>query len=412
MKAGWKTVKLGEIAEIYNGNTISDEEKKRLIAHPNEGLAFIATKDVGFDGVINYENGINIPKAEAGEFKVARNNAVLVCAEGGSAGRKIGHVDRDVHFGNKLFALNASTAVHPRYLYHFCLSEEFRKKFKGMMAGLIGGVSIAKFKLIEIPLPPLAEQKRIVALLDDAFAGIDEAKAKAEANQSNSEGLYKSYLQSALSNGNESWPKRSLEDLLNCGWIEGHLDGNHGSDYPKKEEFVDQGVPYISANCLQDEEIDMTRAKHLSTERAARLRKGIAKNHDVLFAHNATVGPVALLRTNEEKVILGTSLTYYRCNPDHIDPEYLAHYMRSSLFKRQYEQIMRQSTRNQIPITKQREFFHIIPPINEQRALVVTLAKLFEAGQVLCRIYGLKCSKLDELRHSLLSQAFAGELTA
>ena len=162
MKAGWTTVKLGEIAEIYNGNTVSDEDKKRLIAFPNAGLAFIATKDVGFDGVINYDNGINIPGDEAGDFKVARKNAVLVCAEGGSAGRKIGHIDRDVHFGNKLFALNASSAVLPRYLYHYCLSEDFRKKFKGLMAGLIGGVSVAKFKQIEIPLPPLAEQKRIV----------------------------------------------------------------------------------------------------------------------------------------------------------------------------------------------------------------------------------------------------------
>ena len=386
MKAGWKIVKLGDVAKIISGRN------QREVESPNGPHPIIGS---------------------GGEM--GRAKQTLCPAETTVVGRK-GSINRPFFMTEPFwnvdtaFGISADqNAVTPKFLHYFCLSFDFTTLNKGTTIPSLVKSDIAE---IPIPLPPLAEQKRIVALLDESFAGIDEAKAKAEANFLKAKAVFESHLQSALSNGNENWPKRSLEDLLNCGWIEGHLDGNHGSDYPKKEEFVDQGVPYISANCLQDEEIDMTRAKHLSTERAARLRKGIAKNNDVLFAHNATVGPVALLRTNEEKVILGTSLTYYRCNPDYIDPEYLAHYMRSALFKRQYEQIMRQSTRNQIPITKQREFFHIIPPINEQRALVVTLAKLFEAGQVLCRIYDLKCSKLDELRHSLLSQAFAGELTA
>ena len=157
--------------------------------------------------------------------------------------------------------------------------------------------------------------------------------------------------------------KIRLEELLERGWIEGHLDGNHGGDYPRKEEFINTGIPYISANCLTDERVDMSRAKYLSPERAALLRKGIAKNNDVLFAHNATVGPVAILQTNEEKVILGTSLTYYRCNSNYILPAYLAHYMRSFGFKTQYLTVMRQSTRNQVPITKQREFFHVFPSL-------------------------------------------------
>ena len=167
---------------------------------------------------------------------------------------------------------------------------------------------------------------------------------------------------------------------------------------------------YISANCLDDGQVDMTRAKFLSPRRAALLRKGIAKDNDVLFAHNATVGPVAILHTDEEKVILGTSLTYYRCNPKHILPKYLAHYMRSFGFKSQYLQVMQQSTRNQVPITKQREFFHVIPPLDEQKEIVGALDGFFENGQRLESIYQQKIAALGELKKSLLHQAFSGNL--
>jgi type I restriction enzyme S subunit len=130
----------------------------------------------------------------------------------------------------------------------------------------------------------------------------------------------------------------------------------------------------------------------------------------VLFAHNATVGPVAILHTDEEKVILSTSLTYYRCNPNHILAEYLAHYMRSHEFKKQYLQVMRQSTRNQVPITKQREFFHIIPPLEDQERIVGVLDGLLDNSQRLTRLYECKLTALEELKKSLLHQAFNGEL--
>jgi len=104
--------------------------------------------------------------------------------------------------------------------------------------------------------------------------------------------------------------------------------------------------------------------------------KFITRNYDVLFAHNTTVGPTTLLVTKEEKVILGTSLTYYRCNTDYIEPEYLLLYMRSKEFISQYQAVMRQSTRNQVPITKQREFYHIIPPLRIQHEIIPILTDL------------------------------------
>jgi type I restriction enzyme S subunit len=267
---------------------------------------------------------------------------------------------------------------------------------------------LAKFA---IPVPPLDEQKRIVALLNQAFADINQARALTEQNLKNARELFESTLQQVFSQRGEGWERATLAELLERGWITSHLDGNHGSDYPRKTEFIDQGIPYISANCLVDGKIDFNRAKFLSSERAGRLRKGIAQNNDVIFAHNATVGPVAILRTEESKVILGTSLTYYRCDPRFVMPEYLCQYMKTGEFASQYKLVMRQSTRNQVPITKQREFYHLIPPIDQQSMFAGLLADLSEQIEHLMGVYEMKLFALEELKRSLLQKAFSGELT-
>lgn len=158
----------------------------------------------------------------------------------------------------------------------------------------------------------------------------------------------------------------TLQELICKGYITYHLDGNHGGDYPKSDEFVEAGTPYISANCIVNGEVDFSKAKYLTLERANKLRKGIAQNGDVLFAHNATVGPTAVLHTTKEKVILGTSLTAYRCNKEKILPSYLKTYMLSDGFIRQYSNEMKQTTRNQVPITAQKKYHFLIPPIGLQ----------------------------------------------
>ena len=154
------------------------------------------------------------------------------------------------------------------------------------------------------------------------------------------------------------------------GWITYHLDGNHGGEYPRSDEFVNDGVPYISANCVNDGKIDFANSKYVTPERSKRFRKGIAQNYDVLFAHNATVGPVAILHTTEPTVILGTSLTAYRCDWTHIIPEYLLEYLRCEYFVRQYEAEMQQTTRKQVPITTQRKYTIVVPSLASQKVFV------------------------------------------
>lgn len=169
---GWQWIRLGSIGNIFNGNSINTSEKESKYAGA-EGLPYIATKDVGYGfDPLDYENGICIPPDEA-KFRVAHQGAVLICAEGGSAGKKCGLTDRDICFGNKLFANELYGHIPSRFILYAYLSPVFRASFAAAMTGIIGGVSIAKFVEIPLPLPPLEEQHRIVAKIDQLMARCD-----------------------------------------------------------------------------------------------------------------------------------------------------------------------------------------------------------------------------------------------
>ncbi|WJH55692.1 hypothetical protein FE254_05765 [Ectopseudomonas guguanensis] len=169
---GWQWVRLGAIGNIFNGNSINASEKESKYAGV-EGLPYIATKDVGYGfEPLDYDNGICIPPDEE-KFRIAHQGAVLICAEGGSAGKKCGLTDRDICFGNKLFANELFGQIPSRFILYVYLSPVFRASFTAAMTGIIGGVSIAKFVEIPIPLPPLDEQHRIVAQIDRLMARCD-----------------------------------------------------------------------------------------------------------------------------------------------------------------------------------------------------------------------------------------------
>ena len=412
MKNGWHRKTLADVCQIKPPKS---EARDRVA--PDALVSFAPMEDLGIDRKFLNATQTKELSSVVGSYTYFADGDVLLakitpCFQNGKLGIS-SDLSNGIGFGSSEFIVfRPNGNVDNEYLYYYLSRESFRREGVKRMGGAVGQQRVPK-EFIEsypIPLPTLPEQRRIVGILDEAFDCIATTKANAEKNIQNARALFESHLQSVFAERGEEWDRLTLATLLERGWIDSHLDGNHGGDYPRKHEFISEGIPYISANCLDDERIDMTKAKYLSPDRAALLRKGIAKDGDVLFAHNATVGPVAILRTDEAKVILGTSLTYYRCNRQHILPEYLAHYMRSFGFKVQYLQVMRQSTRNQVPITKQREFFHVIPPVDEQQAIIRQLDGLFDNGRRLASIYHRKLAALDELKKSLLHQAFSGQL--
>lgn len=163
----WVWTRLSHIANIYTGNSISETEKKSKFTDVI-GCYYIGTKDVDFNNRIIYDNGIAIPKQYEPDFRLAPNNSILMCIEGGSAGRKIAILNQDVCFGNKLCCFSPFVGIG-KYMYYYLQSPSFFELFNLNKTGIIGGVSIAKVKEILIPLPPIKEQQRIVAQIEKLF---------------------------------------------------------------------------------------------------------------------------------------------------------------------------------------------------------------------------------------------------
>ncbi len=258
--------------------------------------------------------------------------------------------------------------IYNRYLLWVLQSRKACEQYESLQTGTaLKQLPVGKLEQVKIPINDLKQQHFIADKLDKTYRIIKERNRELKLLDELIKARFVELFGDPVENP-KGYRVDTLQALIDTGEITYHLDGNHGGDYPRSEEFVSEGVPYIGANCISNGEIDFLLAKYLTVERAGKLRKGIAQNEDVLFAHNATVGPTVVLHTTEPKVILSTSLTAYRCNKERILPEYLATYMKSDGFVMQYSSEMKQTTRNQVPITAQKKYLFLIPPIEEQKA--------------------------------------------
>jgi type I restriction enzyme S subunit len=249
------------------------------------------------------------------------------------------------------------------------------------------GLSVDVLENVALAISPLAAEQQKIA---DCLSSLDELIAaqarKVEALKTHKKGLMQQLfpregetqpgLRFSEFESLGEWSALTIQELIDKHFIVGHLDGNHGSLYPRADEFSGSGVPYISATNFNNGGIDFERCKYLPVERAAQFKKGIARDGDILFAHNATVGPVAKLTMKYDFVILSTSLTYFRCNGVLLLNDFLKCALVSPAFVDQCARVMAQSTRNQIPITTQRTFGMQIPKLPEQQRIADCLNSL------------------------------------
>lgn len=176
----WEWIKLGDLGNIFNGNSVSKAVKSAKYEGLSIGYPYIATKDVnyGFENII-YKNGVKIPFEEP-KFKIAHKNSVLICAEGGSAGKKCGITNQDICFGNKLYAIEQYGNVESIFILSIYKSPIFFSQFQKRMSGIIGGISRSNFSNIAIPLPPLEEQKAIISIVEQLLKEVEQLEELTE----------------------------------------------------------------------------------------------------------------------------------------------------------------------------------------------------------------------------------------
>ena len=169
-------MKLKYLADIFNGNSISDDKKDE---YTGKEIPYIPTKELSVkDGSINYENGLSISEDDG--FRIAPANSVLLCIEGGSAGKKIALTDRNVAFVNKLCCIHGNK-VDSKLLYYCLKSKDFTDQFYLNMSGLITGVSVSILKNLFVTIPEdKGTQQKIVSTIESKTTKIDALIANEE----------------------------------------------------------------------------------------------------------------------------------------------------------------------------------------------------------------------------------------
>jgi len=168
----WEVKRVKDLLELCTGNSISD---KTEYEDSDNSIPYIATKDIEISsGKIDYENGIYIPKNEWNNFKVIKRNSVLLCIEGGSAGKKIAYNTQKICFVNKLCSFSCIGNVSDiKFFYYQMQSAPWQFQFNRVINGLIGGVPVNLIKTFSLINQPKEEQILIVEYLDRKTTQID-----------------------------------------------------------------------------------------------------------------------------------------------------------------------------------------------------------------------------------------------
>jgi type I restriction enzyme, S subunit len=420
----WQWTRISNIADMYTGNSIPKSIKENKYSKVKEGYDYIGTKDVGFDFTINYDNGIKIPYEEE-KFRNSFKDSILMCIEGGSAGRKIGILDKTVCFGNKLCSFTLIFGV-PRFLYYYLQSPMFFQAFRDEMTGIIGGVSITKLKSIVIPLPPLEEQKRIVAKIEELMPYVEKYdKAYTEVEELNKkfpEDMQKSILQYAIQgklvdqreeegiaeelyqqiqevkkklikegkikktkalpeitedeipfNIPESWKWVRLSEVIDV------RDGTH--DTPA---YVPNGYPLITGKDFYNGYFDLSKTQYVSKKDYEDISKrSYVEIGDILFSMiGGNIGSMILIEPENyfEMAIKNVAL-FKQYIPNMIMSKYLLYYLKSQVSKMKAN--ASGGAQDFVSLTLLRGYLFPIPPLEEQKRIVHKIEELLPYTKIL-----------------------------
>ena len=405
MKAGWKTVKLGEACKIVNGATPSTSVEANWggphcwitpaemggLSDPYVGETRRTLTDVGL--------------ADCSTSLLPKGSVIL------SSRAPIGHViintvPMATNQGCK--SMIPRSDLDAKFLFYFIKANVPLLESLGTGA-TFKELSGGKLASVEIPLPPLAEQKRIVALLDEAFAGIDEAKAKTEANLEKATAVFESHLQSLFAIDNPDWARAKLSSLTT-------KIGSGATPRGGEESYKDEGVSLIRSLNVHDYGFKYAKLAFLDAVQAEELSGVTVQENDVLLnitgasVARCTIVPRGVLpaRVNQHVAII-------RPMPEKVSSAFLHYLLISQPYKSRLLETGEEGGSTRQAITKAQLLeFTISHPVSveTQQATAKHLDEVREQTQRLSQLHKQRLDALSALKQSILSQAFAGELTA
>lgn len=406
----WCWGKLSSVSEIYTGNSINEKIKREKYLHQSEGLDFIATKDIGFDNSISYDNGVKINDYD--KFKVAPENTSLLCIEGGSAGRKLGFTKERVCFGNKLCAFVSKGCVS-KYVYYYLQSNLFYAQFMKRRHGLIGGVSVKDFSNFFIPIATIKEQQRIVERIESLFAKLDEVKQKVQeviaSIDDNVEALlYKAFtgqLTNEWRNSNieiEKWEDTTLSEIVS--------GLKYGSS--EKSDYEYKGTPILRIPNIGDGIVDFSDLKYMSEELKSSSHE-VFEDDILIIRSNGSrdlVGKCALVPKLQERYAYASFLIRMKVT-EKVLPEYLVRFINSSMARAQmFDKAKSSSGIHNINSKELGAIKICVPSIKEQKQILICIQEFVNKEKRVQEISEEMLGRIDRMKKSILAKAFRGEL--
>jgi type I restriction enzyme S subunit len=377
MKDGWQLTQLSAVASVQSGVGFPE----RYQGQANGDIPFYKVSDMNLAGnereMIHANNLVSEEvRRELGATLLPRGSTIFPKIGGAIGTNKKRVTTRDCCVDNNVMAVIPNPEmINSDFLFYFFLGHDLTEFANEAHLPSIKKTVVEAWP---IPVPPLSDQRRIVALLNEAFEALATAKANAEQNLQNARSLPESHLEALFAKKRQDWAVGRLGEL--CTIKTGRKDVNEGNpegQYP----FFTCATNHTYSDCYS-----------FDTEA-------------LLITGNGNVGQTSYYSGKFEAY----QRTYVLFNFKNVSARYLLRV----LDKRLSATVSKQKLGNTMPYIKigmLSDFEVPIPPRNEQEWVTARLNDLAAEIKRLTSIYERKLAALEELKTSLLHQAFNGEL--
>ncbi len=402
---GWEVKKISDVFTVERGG--SPRPIKKYLTDSADGLNWIKIGDASASNKYIYETKEKIIVEGLKKTRFVKEGDFLL-SNSMSFGRPyIMKTTGCIHDGWLVLRDKKKYEIDQNFLYYILCSPIIFFQFDLLAAGsTVRNLNIALVSSVEIPIPPIAEQKRIVAILDEAFAFIDKAKENAEKNLANAKELFESHLNGIFANPGEDWDEKTIQKItLKVGSGATPLGG--------QKAYKDSGISLIRSLNIHDDEFKYENLAFINESQAEKLSNVIIKSRDVLL--NITGASIARCNIVPDNVLparVNQHVSIIRLKPDMVMPEFL-HFMLIS--KSHKERLLLSGDKNgatRQALTKALiNNYQISYPNLETQEQIIKKTQTIKLGSLhLKEIYQQKIAALEELKKSILKKAFEGEL--